>query len=353
MSNRIGFTTGTCAQAAAKASARMLITGCPVKKVDVETPSGIKFSLKVVDQEIGENFARCGIVKDSGSDPDVTNGIKVCAEVRFSTKPGISITGGKGVGRVTKPGLPVRVGEYAINPVPREMIVRELTPYLDSGRGIEVIISVPGGEEIARRTFNPRIGIVGGISIIGTSGVVEPRSINAYRASLSLQLDVLKAKGIGKAVLVLGYVGERFCREVLKAEPDSVIRIGDNIGFMLEECIKKGIRDVLLIGYIGKLVKIANAQFNTHIRFGDSRISTIAHYAKLCGAGEKIIRDILEQTSAQAAVDILRYNGFTSVFDRIAEKIIEKIYEFTCGQIRVDCILLSLEGEVLAEYRGD
>lgn len=345
-----GFTTGTCAQAAAKGASLMLVTQRLLRKVEVETPSGAKLNLGLIDQKIEKESAFCGIVKDAGDDRDITDGAKIYAEVKFSPKKGVTVIGGEGVGRVTKPGLAVGVGEYAINPVPREMIVKELSRYLPKDRGLEVVISAPRGEELAKHTFNPRLGIVGGISIIGTTGIVEPKSTDAYRTSLSLQLDVLKAEGHQKAILVLGYVGEKFAKEVLKLDDDSIIKIGDHVGFMLKECVKKKIKEVFLIGHIGKLVKIAKGQFNTHSKYGDNRIETIAHYAKTYGAKRKVIEELLSQTTAQGTIDILRKNRLMGVFGKIAQKIVITLNEFLNNQLCLNCILLSLKGEILAAY---
>ncbi|MDP2912953.1 MAG: cobalt-precorrin-5B (C(1))-methyltransferase CbiD [Candidatus Omnitrophota bacterium] len=351
-----GFTTGTCAQAAAKAAGIMLATKTLIKSVEVETPKGVKLNLKIVGQKIGRDFAQCGVIKDAGDDPDVTNGAMICARVRYSGKKGVFLRGGEGVGVVTKPGLAVSVGEYAINPVPREMIIKDVTRCLSrlrlnrQDRGIEIIISVPKGKEIARRTFNPRLGIMGGISIIGTTGIVEPKSQDAYKKSLSLQLDVLKAAGYKRAALVPGYVGEKFCRQALGLESDSIIKIGDHIGFMIAECVKKNIKKVLLAGHIGKLVKVANGQFDTNIRFGDNRIKTIMHYAGLCGAKKEIIKKISRQQSAEAAIDILTKHNLTQTFDIMVKKIVSRINEFAGDRLSVGCIMLSLQGKILAVY---
>ncbi len=350
LNRKRGFTTGTCAQATAKAAAIMLTTGRLIKRVEVETPSGIKLDLKLIDQEIGKDFAVCGIIKDAGDDIDVTDGVKIYAKVKFSEETGLTITGGKGVGRVTKPGLAVRVGEYAINPVPRQSIIKEVVPYLPKDRGLEVVISIPRGEELAERTFNPRLGIVGGISVIGTTGIVKPKSTEAYKSSLSLQLNVLKNARCKRVTLVLGYVGERFCKDKLKPDDGSIIRIGDQVGFMLRECAKKNIEEVLLIGHIGKLVKVANGQFNTHTKFGDNRIETVIHYAKLSGASREVIEELFQQTTAEATIEILRKNRLMMTFGKIAEKVVVMINEFIGNRLYIRCVLLSLKGDILATY---
>lgn len=347
---RKGYTTGSCAQGAARASAAMLASRKLLEWVEVETPSGVKLRLPLIDPEIGEDYAKCGVIKDAGDDPDVTHGAKIYARVKFSSKPGVTIKAGEGVGIVTKPGLALPVGEYAINPIPREMILKEVSQFLAEGQGFEVIIWVPNGEELAKRTFNPRLGILGGISIIGTTGIVEPRSIDAYKTSLSLQLDVLRATGYRKATLVLGYVGERFCKKVLSLPDDSIIKIGDHVGFMLEQCIKKGVEEVILIGHIGKLVKVANGQFNTHSRFGDHRIDTLARYAMRLGAGKETIATISKETTAEATIEIFREKGLMEIFDHIAQEVVFKANCFASEKLRMSCIILSLKGEVLGSY---
>ena len=378
---RKGYTTGTCAQAAAKAAVMMLTSGKIVETVNVATASGAKLNINLSDQEIGAGFAHCSVIKDSGDDPDITNGAKVFAEVRFSDQPGIILKGGKGVGRVTKPGLAVAVGEWAINPVPRKMILKELLPYtlsfprkresrhMDSPvkpgndrmsssagkllekKGLEVIISVPRGEELAKQTFNPRLGIEGGISILGTTGIVEPKSLAAYKASLSLQLDVIKASGQVRAALVPGYVGEKFCKEVLGIKDDIIVKIGDHIGFMFEECVKKGIREVIFAGHIGKLVKVANGQFNTHCQHGDGRVDTIARYARMSNAPEEIIQELYLQETAESAGEILRKNNLSAVFDLLAKAVVEKLNELVKSALKINCYILSLQGEVLGSLR--
>ncbi len=353
---KTGFTTGTCAQAAAKGAVTMLITGKRVEAVEVETASAQKLNLKLIEQEIEADFARCAVIKDSGDDPDITNGAKICAQVGFSKIPGVALRGGKGVGKVTRPGLAVKVGEYAINPVPRQMIIREVSSflsYIGAGarkKGFEVIISVPQGEELAGQTFNPRLGIEGGISIIGTTGIVEPKSQAAYKASLSLQLDVLKASGKNKVALVLGYVGEKFCKETLGLEDHSIVKIGDHVGFMFEECARKGIKEIFFAGHIGKLAKVANGQFNTHCQCGDGRLETIARYAKINGAPEDIIRQVLKQETAEGAVAILKNSGLEKTFGAIARAVAEKLSVLANSALNISCYVLSLEGKLLASY---
>ena len=344
---RNGYTTGTCAQAAAKGACLMLATQMVVDGVEVTTPSAKKLSLGLVDQQLGKDYAKCAVIKNSGDDPDITNGAKIYAEVRTYPRGGVTIKGGEGVGKVTKPGLAIEVGEWAINPVPRRMIFEEVSKFLPKNKGLEVTISVPGGEDLAKRTYNPKLGIMGGISIIGTTGIVKPKSQDAYKASLALELDVLRAQGDKNVVLILGYVGEKYCRETLKISENSIIKIGDHTGFILKECVKKGINEVLLIGHIGKMIKIANNQFDTHCKFGDGRVDGMARYAKLCGADEKAISDIMKQATAEATIEILKKAKLDNVFKLIAQAVSAKTEEFINNRAKIKCIVLSLKGDVL------
>ncbi len=347
---KMGYTTGTCAQAATKGSALMLAKGKIISTVEVLTPSKNKFNIKLIDQKIGKSFAKCGVIKDSGDDPDVTNGIKVYSKVKKTDVYGIKITGGTGVGKVTKQGLAVPFGEYAINPIPKIMIKKEIEQALNDCKGIEVTISVPQGKKIAKHTFNSNLGILGGISIIGTSGIVLPRSVEAYKASLTLQLDVIKASGEKKVVLILGYVGEKYCNEVLKIKSDSFIKIGDHVGFMIKECSNKNMKNIHLIGHLGKLIKVANGQFNTNIKHGDNRIESIAEYAKKEGAKDKIINEILDQKTAEAAIEIIKNNNLMNVFKNITMDVSKKLKDYVNNKINLICTILSLNGEELAVY---
>ncbi|MCL5674828.1 MAG: cobalt-precorrin-5B (C(1))-methyltransferase CbiD [Candidatus Omnitrophica bacterium] len=347
---RNGWTTGTCAQAASKASVIMLITGKKIETVDVETPSGENLRLNVLEQEIGARSATCCVKKDAGDDIDATDGIKIYSRVGFSEKPGIEIKGGVGIGIATKPGLPVKIGDYAINPVPRRMIAKEIEVFRENNNGFEVIISAPEGEKIAEKTFNPRLGIKGGISILGTTGIVKPKSLEAYKKTLSMCLNVLKSSGYDRAFLVFGYVGENYCRNVLKISRDMVIQIGDHAGFMLSECVKTKISNVILVGYLGKAVKIAAGQFDTNIKYGDNRIETIYGYAEKYGVKEEILQQIKGQTTAQAVIEILERNRYEDIFDIITRDIVKKMKEWTGNSLSLGCILLSIDGKRISEY---
>ncbi len=348
---RRGYTTGTCATAAAKAAALMLIQGKPLDKVDILTPGGTALTLEVKDQQFGESMASCGVVKDSGDDPDITNGITIYAKVQQTITAGITIKGGEGIGIVTKPGLQVAVGEPAINPVPLQMITQAVAQIWPAARGIEVTISAPQGKHLARKTFNPRLGIVGGISILGTTGIVEPRSADAYKVSLALALNMALAAGEKNLVLVLvpGNLGEGFARRHYVLGPQEVVHMGNQVGFMLDECRKKGVTQVILLGHIGKLVKVAAGIFDTSSRIADARLETIAYYAKQLGANQELINQLHKLSLAEAAIPLLKQAGLAEVFNIIAQAVTKQATKHVAGKVQIGCQLYSLTGELLGQ----
>ncbi len=345
---RRGYTTGTCAAAAAKAATIMLFSGRKISEAEVTLPMGEKIALKITDAEINKNYAQCCVVKDAGDDPDVTNGAKICARVR-KIKCGVAIRGGEGVGVVTKRGLQIPVGEAAINPVPRKMILQAVSEAAGKDRGIEIRIFVPKGKELAKRTLNEKLGIVGGISIIGTTGIVEPRSEEAFRASLVPQIDVALANGYDELILTPGRIGERSA--IARGIPeDAIVQMGNFAGFMLEECAKRSVKKVLLFGSAGKLAKIASGIFNTHSKFGDAR-QEIAVCASLL-ADEKIAKKLLEANTTEEAIEILREKNLMQVFDLIAQKASERAAEHVNGKMQIGVILVSLKGEIIGRDKN-
>ena len=271
---QFGYTTGTCAAAAAKAATLLLLTGRVPETVHILTPKGIALDLEVLEPRRAEGAASCAIQKYSGDDPDVTNGILVFAKVRARPEPGILIDGGVGVGRVTKPGLKQAIGEAAINPVPREMIRLAAEEALDEcGQvtGLSIIISVPEGVEIAQKTFNPRLGIEGGISILGTSGIVEPMSEDALVESIELEIRQKHALGRKRLFITPGNYGADFAKAVCSMDETELVKCSNYIGRTLDIAAAEGFREVLLIGHVGKLVKLSGGIMNTHSREGDGR----------------------------------------------------------------------------------
>ena len=301
---RCGYTTGACAAGAAKAAAEMLLTGRIVETVALDTPKGIRLTLEILDPEITVESARCAVRKDSGDDPDVTNGIQVYARAK-KTDVGLSIDGGEGVGRVTKPGLDQPVGAAAINSTPRRMIaeaVREVCARCGYGGGMEIIISIPGGSALAEKTFNPRIGIAGGLSVIGTTGIVEPMSSAALVDTIRLELRVLAADGARSVLLCPGNYGETFARETLGMDMGRQVTVSNFIGEGIEAAVEYGFRRILLVGHIGKLVKLGIGLFNTHSARGDGRMETLIACALECGADVHVLRSLLDCATTDAAL---------------------------------------------------
>ncbi|MCL4424243.1 MAG: cobalt-precorrin-5B (C(1))-methyltransferase CbiD [Firmicutes bacterium] len=348
---RRGYTTGMSAAAAAKSATQLLFGGEVHGSVEVVTPSGITISLPLSCHEKGDGYAVCGVIKDGGDDPDVTHGLEICARVQRIAGAGVILKGGPGVGVVTKPGLALSVGEPAINPVPRAIILREVGAVLPPGQGVEVIISVIGGEKAAERTLNPRLGIIGGISILGTSGIVEPMSEDAFRESLVPQLKVAKAKGYDAAVLTPGRIGEKAAVDRYGFPPDAVVLMSNFVGYMLREGQRLGMKGMILFGHHGKLVKVAAGVFHTHNKMADARLEAIASQAALIGAGPGVIGEIMECTTAEATLVALKAHGLMEVFPRLAERASRRARDYLRsygdGEVSVGTVLLSLEGEVL------
>lgn len=308
---RRGYTTGSCAAAAAKAATAMLLSQAHCPTVAFTTPGGICLTLDVLDGVCTPEYASCAIQKDSGDDPDVTNGCLVY--VRVSKRPdGMEICGGDGIGRVTKPGLDQPVGASAINTVPRrsireacETVCRE---YGYAG-GLSVVISIPEGEALALRTFNPRMGITGGLSILGTTGTVEPMSEAAIVETIRAELSQLQAAGHREVLLTIGNYGEAFARDVLHLSLEAHVKCSNFIGETLSAAAEKGFSRVLLIGHVGKLVKLGIGLTNTHSSHGDGRMETLLACALDAGASLEVLHAIRDCVSTDAALGCLREAG--------------------------------------------
>ena len=261
---RFGYTTGSCATAAAKAAAIGLFTGNIPNEVEIDTPIGTKLRLKIHHKQLSADEAACAVQKDAGDDPDVTNGCFIHARVERNFTQIIEIDGGEGVGRVTKPGLQVPVGHAAINPVPRRMIEGAVKEIIGNGCGLKIVISVPDGKALGEKTFNPKLGIIGGISIIGTTGIVRPMSEDAFKTSLLCGLDIAQGIGYETVVLVPGSLGERSTLNLFNIPKDQVIQISNFVGFMLTAAGQRNFKRIILAGHPGKLAKLLRGDFHTH-----------------------------------------------------------------------------------------
>lgn len=325
---RRGYTTGTCATAAAKA-ATMLALKQNIAEVSVDTPKGIPLNLDLIDISISEKKASCAIKKDSGDDPDITHGILVYAEVELleNDHGKIIIDGGKGVGRVTLPGLACPMGEAAINPTPRKMIQNVVSQVLEEfgyEGGAKVIISIPQGEELAKRTYNPRLGIEGGLSVLGTSGIVEPMSEQALIDTIKVEMDVRKALGAEYLVITPGNYGENFLKQHFAQRDFYSVKCSNFIGESLDYAEEQAFKGVLFVGHIGKLVKVAGGIMNTHSKFADARMEILSAHAARFGADVKLIEEILNSVTTDNAYEAL--DSYSSELkDKVIKSLLNKI----------------------------
>lgn len=348
---RRGYTTGMCAAAAAKGAAMMLFEQAWPEEVEVLTPAGPALNLKIQAREWDGGCARCCVVKDAGDDPDVTNGLAICAAAR-KTRKGIQVKGGTGIGVVTRPGLSCAPGQPAINPVPMQIIKDEVKKVLPAECGVEITISVPGGEAAAAKTMNRRLGIVGGISILGTTGIVEPMSEEAFKSSLVPQISQAMALGYQDIVLTPGRRGERWATEKYGLPADAVVQMGNFVGYMLEECVRLGVKRVLLFGHQGKLIKVAAGVFHTHSRVADARLETVVAHAALAGADREIIEQLWQSATAEETVGIIRKHSLGFLFNRIASAASRRAMEHVRGGLFAGTALTSLSGEILGLDEG-
>ena len=349
---RCGFTTGTCAAAASAGAARMLLSGKVIENITVITPSGNSVTVGLTDIKKENDYVSCAVQKDSGDDPDVTDKILVYSTVSYE-KSGITVDGGEGVGRVTKKGLKQQIGEAAINPVPRKMIEEQLktaaSDYSYDG-GLKAVISVPMGIQIAKKIFNPRLGIEGGISILGTTGIVEPMSEQALIDTISVELDVRKAQNEEFIIVTPGNYGQDFLRDNLGIAVDKCVKCSNFIGDTIDMCIEKGFKSMLLVGHIGKLSKLGCTIYNTHSRYADGRMEAFALCAALCGAEREVLENILGCITTDAALEILKKEGIFDETIKMLEKRIDRSLKLRAkGSIEIGMITFSEEYGILCK----
>ncbi len=370
---RYGFTTGSCAAAVAKAAAYMLLTGQRKTEIVIETPKGIPYHAKILDICCGENQVSCAVEKDGGDDPDVTTGTWIYAKVsrpeNVSCEENISygiyrenrgqeivIDGGIGVGRVTRPGLDQPVGSAAINHVPREMIKKEVLEVcrcVDYQGNLQVEISVPQGKELCQRTFNPRLGIVGGISILGTSGIVEPMSSQALLDTIKIELRQRRELGFDYVAVSPGNYGLDFMREAYGYDLDRSVKCSNFIGETIDMAVELGFCKMLLTGHIGKLIKVAGGIMNTHSKEADCRMELLAAFSIKEQMDSSKVREILDCVTTEEAIPIIEESGkLHKIMDRIAERICYYMEMRAGGKLKTDCILYANGFGELAKSKG-
>ena len=346
---RRGFTTGTAAAAAAKGAYLLLSTGEVPDIVDVKLPSGLilKIITDFCSYDSNTNTAFCSVKKYAGDDIDVTNQLEIVAKVSYSNEAKIKLTAGEGIGIITRNGLQLDINEPAINPKPRELIFSQFENESEN-LGLNIEISVPNGKEVAKKTFNPRLGIVGGISILGTTGIVEPMSEDAFKRSL---LEELKQKKSEALCFTFGNMGEKNLIARGVAE-DKICICSNFIGYMLREASSLGVKKVLLSGHLGKMVKLSGGIFNTHSHIADAKNEIIAANLALLGAPKVLIEKVMQCLTAEESISAIRDYGYNEVFDILAQKAAQKSHAHTYNEILVETMMFDLKGNLICESNG-
>lgn len=348
---RHGYTTGACATAATKAALLALLIGKKIEKVTIYIPAGENVTFEIVECNVYKDKAIAGVIKDGGDDPDATHGALILSSVSWAKEKGVQLNGGIGVGRVTKPGLPIPVGEAAINPVPRKMIHETVLNLLDdyeAQHGISVTISVPKGEEIAKKTLNGRLGIIGGISILGTRGIVVPFSNSAYMASIVQYLNVARANQCEHVVITTGGRSEKYAMKIFPNLPEEAfIEMGDFVGFTLKQCKKQGVQKVSMVGMMGKFSKVANGDMMVHSKGSRVNFEFLADVARMSGASEILIDEILHANTASQVGDLMVSHGITSFFETLCHFCNKEAHKEVKGGIDIETVLFTLKGEFL------
>lgn len=354
---KIGYTTGSCAAAAAKGAVTLLLLYKKLSQVSLQTPKGISLQLQLQCCYWQGQKTICAVKKYSGDDPDVTNGMLLYAMAE-KIESGIVIDGGEGIGRVTKKGLQREIGEAAINNVPRNMIqqcVKEVCALADYKKGIAITIFAPEGAEIAKKTYNEKLGIVGGISILGTTGIVEPMSERALLDSIKVELNMKAVNSNGNIILTFGNYGSNFLKEHFAIDIDNAVKISNFVGECIDFINTLPIQSLLLVGHIGKMVKIAGGVMQTHSKYADCRREIIGVHAAMAGTDCEIIRNIMETVTTEQALYLLKKHSeiiFQNTMETILQKIIEHIQYRLQKDIEVNVILFSEKMGVLAQSQG-
>ena len=348
---REGYTTGACATAAAKAATLALFSGRPQRRVTIHLPAGRDATFDLCRCELTADGVRCGVIKDAGDDPDVTHGAEIQATVRFCDAPGVTLAGGAGVGTVTRPGLGLAIGGPAINPVPRRMITEAVTAAAGdlSGRGLLVEISVPNGEELAKRTLNGRLGIVGGLSILGTTGIVRPFSTAAWRASVLQAIDVAAANGLRQIVLSTGGRSERYAQVLLPELPElAFVEMGEFTGQALRRCVARGVERVTLVGMIGKFSKLAQGHMMTHVAGNQVDVAFLAKLAHEAGGDEALVAEIAGANTARHTQELAQAAGCPAFFQVVTERVLSQCRAVVRDALSLDAVLFDFDGALLA-----
>ena len=354
---RTGFTTGTSAAAATKAALLALITSQTYNRVEITLPRGKIINLKIAwtRNSFNTQSVTSAVIKDAGDDPDVTHGAEICSTVSLTMDRGcIEIDGGVGVGKVTRPGLGLQIGHAAINPVPKKMIeqvVRDFAKSILIRNGVKVIISVPKGIELAKKTDNPRLGIVGGISILGTTGIVFPYSTASFAASIRQSLDVAVSLGTDVVVLTTGGRSEDYIKNVHKSLPDyAFVQMGDFSGYTIKQCVTRNIKKIIIAGFIGKLTKMAMGIKQTHVRGSHVSMEYMANLTSLCINSKNIINDVRNANTARHVSEIIIQNNVKNFFNLLCKQVYFEMYNYSNKSLEIEVVMFGFDGKILGKY---
>ncbi len=351
--SRTGFTTGACAAAAAKAAARCLVQGVTLSEIETTLPNRSRVTFQLARCERHEDRAVCSIIKDAGDDPDCTHGAELVAEVSLTLQAGIEIRGGCGVATVTKAGLGLEVGSAAINPVPRRNITEMVNEELLGShfQGAVVTVSVPLGEEMALQTTNARLGLLGGISILGTSGIVRPYSTAAFKASVVQEIDVATAAGLQQLVLTTGGKSEQYAMALYPELPEGAfIQVGDFVGVGVRHAARRKVNRVIVVGMMGKLSKMAKGKMQTHVAGSQVDLEFLAELALECGATPELEQQIRLANTARHVLDLCRDAGLTRITSLICERVVRHCAAHAGGTLEVHACLVDFGGELLGRH---
>ena len=346
---KLGYTTGTCAAAATKAAIMLLENKLENDIVIINTPYGIDLNINIVYKEKGANYAICSIKKDSGDDYDVTNGIEIFSRVEYIEDKTI-ITGGIGIGKVTKKGLKCKLGEYAINPEPIKMIKNAILQV--SNKNFKVEIYAPEGIEMSKKTFNSRLGIVDGISIIGTTGIITPMSEEAWKESCSYELSVKKAEKKEHICFVFGNSSEVFAEKYLNINKDSIVSISNFVGYMIDTAVNMNFKSILIVGHTGKLIKLAGGIFHTHSKIADCRMEIICTILAINGIEKKIIKQIYNCNTTDMVNDILKENNIFDLWNIASDIAEERCFQRALRTINIGCIMFNNNNDIAGKSKS-
>ena len=349
---KTGYTTGSSATAASKAALLSIINQRKFESIEILLPKRSYIQIPIHSCEFGIDKAKCSVIKNGGDDPDVTHGAEIIVELFLTEKINeIEIDGGEGVGIVTKPGLGLEINKPAINPVPKKMInenLREVGKEILLEKGISVVISVPKGKELGPKTDNPRLGIIDGISILGTSGIVIPFSTASYAASIRQNLDVAIAAGNDTVVLTTGGRSEDFAKKIVDLPVHCFVQMGDFSGYTIQQCSRKNIKKAYVVGFIGKLAKMAAGVKQTHVKGSKVDMNFLAELARKCNANEDVIQNIKKANTARHVSEIILKNEIRGFFDLVCCETYKHMRKHSEEKVPLDVILFDFEGNILA-----